>query len=174
MILILKFREIEVNGYTFPNINTEALLEILPYLTYLCIFSYQVTPEGNLILINDDYLIEVAKINNVIPIMVITNIGLSGRFDSDLAKTILTNEELQNKLIDNVMEIVQEKGYMGLNIDFEYVYPENKELFINFINKVYERLKIIIIYFLYHLHLKYEVINQAYFMKPMTIKLLVT
>ena len=39
------------------------------------------------------------------------------------------------------MEIVQEKGYMGLNIDFEYVYPENKELFINFINKVYERLK---------------------------------
>ncbi|NLL44052.1 MAG: LysM peptidoglycan-binding domain-containing protein [Mollicutes bacterium] len=138
---IKKFREIEVNGYTFPNINTEALLEILPYLTYLCIFSYQVTPEGNLILINDDYLIEVAKINNVIPIMVITNIGLSGRFDSDLAKTILTNEELQNKLIDNVMEIVQEKGYMGLNIDFEYVYPENKELFINFINKVYERLK---------------------------------
>ena len=73
--------------------------------------------------------------------MVVTNIGLSGRFDSDLAHSILKKEDIQDKLISNILTIMREKEYDGLNIDFEYVYPENKELFINFINKVYERLK---------------------------------
>lgn len=137
---IKKFRKIEVNGYTFPGIDNDLLSQVLPYLTYLSIFSYQVIDEGNLKLVNDDYLIEVAKINNVSPIMVVTNIGLSGRFDSDLAHSILKKEDIQDKLISNILTIMREKEYDGLNIDFEYIYPEDKTLFMNFLNKIKEKL----------------------------------
>lgn len=137
---IKKFREIEVNGYTFPGIDNDLLSQVLPYLTYLSIFSYQVIDEGNLKLVNDDYLIEVAKINNVSPIMVVTNIGLSGRFDSDLAHSFLKKEDIQDKLISNILTIMREKEYDGLNIDFEYIYPEDKTLFMNFLNKIKEKL----------------------------------
>jgi spore germination protein len=131
-----KFREIEVNGYAFTNINKDILQQVLPSLTYLSIFSYSVEYNGGLKNINDSDLILMAKTYGTIPIMVITNIGDEGRFDSNLASTILNNDDIQDKLIDNILDVMYNKGYSGLNIDFEYVYPDDKEAFINFISKV--------------------------------------
>ena len=37
---------LEVNGYAYPFIERAVLKKTLPYLTYLSIFSYGVTPEG--------------------------------------------------------------------------------------------------------------------------------
>jgi spore germination protein len=73
--------------------------------------------------------------------MVITNIGVEGRFDSDLAHTILSNEDIQDRLISNILSVMKEKGYGGLNVDFEYVYPSDKDAYINFLNKVKTELK---------------------------------
>ena len=72
--------DILVNGYTYPNINRTTLRNTLPYLTYLSIFSYQVTPRGTLRPINDEVLIEEALNQQVAPMLVVTNIGESGRF----------------------------------------------------------------------------------------------
>lgn len=81
-----KLGTIDVNGYTFPNINMEVLGKTLPHLTYLSIFSYEVTPEGSFRSINDEPLIAAAREANVAPLMVITNLREGGGFDSDLAK----------------------------------------------------------------------------------------
>jgi len=133
---VVKEREITVNGYAFPNIQDDVLAKVLPFLTYLSIFSYHVNYNGSLKIINDEDLINTAKENNVTPIMVITNIGNEGRFDSDLAHEVLTNPEVQNKVITNILNIITSKGYGGLNIDFEYVYPEDRKAFIEFISKI--------------------------------------
>jgi spore germination protein len=138
---IKNFREIKVNGYAFPNIDMGILNEVLHSLTYLSLFSYHINYGGYLDKINDDDLISIAKNYNVIPVMVVTNIGKEDRFDSNLVHYVLNNDRIQNKLINEIFSIMHIKGYMGLNIDFEYVYPKDKEAYINFIKKVKRRIK---------------------------------
>ncbi|MDK2918959.1 MAG: spore germination protein [Candidatus Petromonas sp.] len=135
-----KLGTIEVNGYTLPNINMEVLRKTLPNLTYLSIFSYEVRPDGSLTAINDEPLIEAARAANVAPFMVITNLEEGGGFSSELARTILTNEDVQETLINNVIEILQTKNYYGLDIDFEYIFPEDREKYNNFLRKITTRL----------------------------------
>lgn len=134
-----KLGTIEVNGYTFPNINMEVLQKTLPYLTYLSIFSHEVMRDGSLKTVNDTPLIEAARRANVAPLMVITNLD-EGGFSSDLARAILSSEATQNRLLDNVTQILRSKNYYGLDIDFEYIYPADRELYNNFLRKATQRL----------------------------------
>lgn len=136
-----KFGTIEVNGYAFPNIDMDVLKKTLPYLTYLSIFSYEVNADGSLNPIEDEALIKAAREGGVAPLMVITNLESGGGFSSDIARSILSSEETQETLINNVIKTLQEKNYYGLDIDFEYIYPEDKELYNNFLRKVTSRLK---------------------------------
>lgn len=133
---IRKDGTIEVNGYAFPNIDSTVLKKTFPYLTYLSIFSYRVKQDGSLTTINDEALISTAKEANVAPMMVITNIDPGKGFSSDIARAVLTNQDVQNKLIDNILEVLKAKGYYGLDIDFEYVYPEDREAYNNFLRRI--------------------------------------
>lgn len=129
-----------VNGYAYPTISDITLTLTLPSLTFLSIFSYQVTSSGELISLDDSRVIRVAKDNNTLPMLVMTNIGASGRFDSDLAHSVLANEEVQERLISNLITMLRNKGYAGVDIDFEYVYPMDKDLYNAFLEKVVTRL----------------------------------
>ena len=127
-------REIEVNGYCFVNINDDVLEKTLPSLTYLSIFSYEVLPDGNLVNIrNDGRLIEKARDSRVAPMMVITNIENNSTFSSELAHQILTNSVAQANLIRNVVATMEQKNYYGVDIDFEYLYPEDRVAYNNFL-----------------------------------------
>lgn len=135
-----KLGTIDVNGYAFPSINSTILENTLPHLTFLSIFSYQVRPDGSLAPIQDVPLIQAAWRQNVGPMMVITNIKEGGSFNSELAHTILTDQNVQNSLLDNVMKTLNEKQYFGLDIDFEYIFPSDRENYNRFIKKVVDRL----------------------------------
>jgi len=137
----IRFGPIKVNGYAFPNINREILNKTLPHLTYLSIFSYQVRSDGSLITIPDEPLIQAARAARVAPLMVITNIQESGGFSSDIAHAILTNTQAQNNLINNVIATLREKNYHGLDIDFEYIYPYDRESYNNFLRRVVNTLR---------------------------------
>jgi spore germination protein len=132
---------IEVNGYTFPNINMEVLRKTLPNLTYLSIFSHEVKEDGTLTAINDAPLIEAARQAKVAPLLVITNLLPGGGFSSDLAHTILSSVQLQDTLLNNVLQTLRAKNYYGLDIDFEYIYPADRQLYNNFLRKAVEKLK---------------------------------
>jgi spore germination protein len=134
-----QLRTIDVNGYAFPSINSTTLTRTLPHLTFISIFSYQVRPDGSLVPINDNTIIQTARQQRVAPLMVITNIEEGGSFSSELAHTILTNEQIQNTLINNVITTLR-KGYTGLDIDFEYIFPQDRVNYNNFVRKVADRL----------------------------------
>ncbi len=138
---IQKIGSMEVNGYTFPSIDMEVLRKTLPYLTYLSIFSYEVRPDGSLSTLNAQPLIEAAREANVAPLMVITNIEEGGSFSSDLARTILTDQEVQETLLDNIVQTLENENYYGLDIDFEYIYPEDREAYNDFLRTTRERLE---------------------------------
>jgi len=132
-------RNIEVNGYAIANISNDTLNRTLPYLTYLSIFSYQAKSDGSLIGLFEENLINTARSESVAPMMVVTNIAENG-FDSDLARLILTNPQVQQIIINNILNTVTTKNYAGVNIDFEYLYPEDREAFNTFLRNLKGRL----------------------------------
>ena len=56
----------------------------------------------------------------------------------DGADALVENQELQDKLISQMLAVMQEKGYEGVDIDFEYVLPENREQYVQFAGRVRE------------------------------------
>lgn len=130
-----KGKPITVNGYAYPNISRSILRRALPYLTNLIIFGYGFTEEGDLLNIPDDELIMISRQYNTAPIMLLSTIDSSGGFSTDLATVLFKSEEMQNKLLNQVLQKMRQKGYMGLEIDFEYVSPADKEPFISFLQK---------------------------------------
>lgn len=137
----INFGTTEVNGYAFPDIDREVLGKTLPNLTYLSIFSYQVSPDGSLQDIPDEPLIQAARAARVAPLMVITNIEEGGSFSSDIAHAIFISDEAQDNLINNIVRILRQKNYYGLDIDFEYIYPYDRGGYNNFLRRVVGRLK---------------------------------
>lgn len=127
----IKLGTFEVNGYAYPGTSMDVLRKTFPYLTYLSIFSYNVNPDGSLEEINDQPMISAARQAGVAPIMVITNKG----FDSDAASSVLNSQEIQDRLLGSVLQHLRNKQYYGLNIDFEYVYPSDRQNYNNFLEK---------------------------------------
>ena len=132
---------IEVNGYAIAGINLDTLNRTLPYLTYLSLFSYQALPNGNLTTLYEQDRIDSALSQSVAPIMVVTNIGTSGGFDSDLASSILNNQEVQNRFINNIITTLNDKNYSGIDIDFEYLYPQDRASYIQFLTNLKSSLR---------------------------------
>jgi spore germination protein len=139
--LNIKFGPIEVNGYTYPGINREVLRKTLPYLTYLSIFSHEVRADGSLSTIPDQPLIDAARAAGTAPLMVITNTETGKGFSSDIAHSVLTNSTAQDNLVNNIIENLKNKNYYGLDIDFEYVYPYDRESYNNFLRRIVNTLR---------------------------------
>lgn len=132
------YGSIQVNGYIQPtNVEKETMVlnESINYLTYVSPFSYHVNYDGTLKPINDETIIEIALKNRVAPMMSVTNIS-GDNFDTSLVDTILNDESLQQKLIDNILNILKAKSYYGVIIDFERISPVNREKYNNFLRKV--------------------------------------
>ncbi|KGK85961.1 glycoside hydrolase family 18 protein [Clostridium sp. HMP27] len=135
----------EINAYVEP-IGTsvtpaleEAAEEATPYLTYLAPFSYRIQRDGNLIepLLNN--FPQIAVQNEAGLMMVLSNLE-EGQFSTELARIILTNEEMQNRLLDNIARIANDIGFIDVHFDLEFISPENREDYNNFLRKAKEKL----------------------------------
>ncbi|HYF83685.1 MAG TPA: LysM peptidoglycan-binding domain-containing protein [Clostridia bacterium] len=127
---------IEVNGYIY--ILSEAAIPIVAedaeHLTYLSPFAYRIREDGNLQAIKDTEAVNTAIAENVTPIMCITNFT-STELGENLAHIILSSVDIQNLLLQNVINIMRNKGYKALNVDFENVLPEDRELYNQFMQR---------------------------------------
>lgn len=128
--------DIIVNGYAYPFINRIVLRQTLPFLTNLLIFTYGFTAEGELIPVDDDELIAIAEEFGVAPIMVLAPMTPDGNFNSEIAHSIFINPEAQEILVNNILATLGQKGYRGVDIDFEFVLPTDKEAFISFVQNM--------------------------------------
>lgn len=114
---------LEVNGYAYSTIDPDLLAKTLPSLTYLTVFSYGVTVEGRLVPADDEALIAAARDAGVAPIMLLSTIGEDGTFNSEAARAVLEDVTLQEQLIADLYEVLTQKGYYGIDVDFEFI-PE--------------------------------------------------
>lgn len=131
---------LSTNGYVYPFVDRAVLRQALPYMTYLTMFTYGFTPEGELIELDDEELIRLAREYGVSPLMHLSTLTPEGNFSSALADALLNNPPVQDILIDRVLETMRAKGYDGLDVDFEFIAPENRQAYVDFIQKVADRL----------------------------------
>lgn len=127
-------------GYVYPFVQENVLEETLPYLTDVYVFSYGFTMEGTLVApqSDDDWIIRRAKEAGVNPVMVLTPLGADGRFNNNLVTAVVENEEVQNRLIWEIGRTMHVKGYLGLDIDFEYVQADDRVGFAEFVGRTRE------------------------------------
>ena len=135
-----KQRPIRVNGYAYPNINKDVLNKTLPYLSSLSIFSYGFTESGELIPINDEPLINACRMYDVAPIMTLSSITEDGGFSTERASRLFANRAAQNALIDKIIVLMRQKGYVGIDIDFEYIDANDGDRYVEFVENITDRL----------------------------------
>lgn len=135
----------EVAAYIDPLISGDKsasyVEEVGDDLTYVNIFSYHVRADGSIEPIeNDEPIINAAYKKRVAPLMVLTNFD-EGQFSKDIATAIFNDEAIQDKLLDEAIRLMKEKGYLGLDFDFEYLGAENRVPYVDFLKKAKSRLK---------------------------------
>jgi Predicted glycosyl hydrolase len=131
---------ITTNGIAYPYIGREELLKTLPNLSYLSVFNYKAEEKGKILAYYDDTeIIQIAKAYGTLPLMLLSTLTLQGASDFETAASILSNEEYQDYLIDNILKILKDKGYSGLNMVFNFINTSNENMYKKFINRVSSR-----------------------------------
>ncbi len=132
------FGFIEVNGYIEPSTaqrDTQIMQDVGDYLTYIAPFSYQVREDASLAPIDDSAILAQAQVKKVAPLLVVTNFK-GGNFDTELVDSILDSTKLQDTLIQNIITVLKQKGYYGVNIDFERISPDKREAYNSFLRRL--------------------------------------
>ncbi len=139
--IIIKYQEpkigrLNINGYAYPYIEDSILSEALIFLSDLSIFSYGFDAQGNLIPVDDSRLIASAQNYDVSPILVLTPFGEDGKFNNNLITNLTNNPQARNNLINNLLSTVRTKGYYGVDVDFEFILPQDKNAYSNFVGEL--------------------------------------
>lgn len=126
-------------GGTVSENLENAARKASPYLTYLAHFSYQVNRDGTLSPPPTGNLPQIARQYGTSLSMVVTNLE-EGSFSSDLAHIILTVSAVQNTLLDQIVNTATAGGYRDVHFDIEFVNPEDREAYNEFLRKAKARL----------------------------------
>ena len=127
-----------VNGYAYLFIRQDVLDETLPFLSSLSVFSYGFTTDGDLIppTVDDSFMIEAALMSGVRPVLTLTPLGADGNFNNALITAVVNDQTVKDNLLTNLLATVQAKDFGGVDIDFEYIRPEDRIPFADFVADV--------------------------------------
>lgn len=117
----------------------EILSDIAESVSYLAIFTYTFTYSGELIEAKDEEIIQTCKSMSIKPLLVISNYE-KGTFSPELARDVLEDTEKRTTLASNLVKKVNEKGYAGVSIDFEFVPADRRNDFTAFLEELKEGL----------------------------------
>lgn len=137
-------RAVAVSGYAYPFISPWVLEQTLPYLTELRVFSYGFTDDGELLppnLGDDAWMIAEAVRFGTEPILTLTPFGPDGNFNNQLIHSVVNNEAYKDNLIRGLLDTMEEKGYVGVDIDFEYILSEDRDAFSAFVRQVADAMR---------------------------------
>lgn len=130
----------DVYGYIYPFINRNLLQVQAAYSTSMAVFSYGFTETGDLISLNDNVVLPSLNNWQVRPIMLLSSITEEGIFQNEKTGILFNNIEIQNILINNMLNVMKEKGYKGVDLDFEYINPADRDAYVNFVSNVTEQM----------------------------------
>ncbi|WP_036841825.1 LysM peptidoglycan-binding domain-containing protein [Pontibacillus marinus] len=123
---------IETLGFLVPY-NIEPFLprlqEISQHLTYLAVVAYTFTEEGYAYKQGEDeQVVKASKQFGIQPLLCIRNFT-GGDFSAELVGSVFTNSVYRTNLVQSIVRFVNEQGYAGVSIDFEFVPPAQRKDF---------------------------------------------
>ncbi len=116
-----KLGSLRTNAYAYPYIDSTLLAEALPYLSDLSPFTYGLLPQGGLVPLEDGALICAAISFGVRPLLHLSTLTEDGGFSSELAHAVLNDPAARQRTAQALLSAIREKGYGGLDVDFEYL-----------------------------------------------------
>ncbi|WP_028544470.1 glycosyl hydrolase family 18 protein [Paenibacillus taiwanensis] len=139
-----KRTQAEINAYLEPRGRvvsknlTDAAKNAAPHLTYLAPFSFRIQRDATLLAPPLDQLPSIAERNKVTLMMVVTNLE-KDQFSAELGETILNSDQLQNKLLDNIIRMAKELKFNDIHFDIEHLRPKDREAYNRFLRKASKR-----------------------------------
>ncbi len=135
-------RSAVANGYAYPYISPWVLRQTLPTLSAMLVFSYGFTVEGELIppVPSDDWMLETAAEYGKDSVLTLTPLGADGRFSNQLIHGMLRNQEGKERLMEELLAEMRRRGFAGVDVDFEYILAEDRDLFTEFVAELRRRL----------------------------------
>ncbi|OXS73114.1 LysM peptidoglycan-binding domain-containing protein [Domibacillus enclensis] len=128
--------EPSASGYS-GNVLNQAR-EASPQLTYLAPVSFNAKRDGSLEEPPIRPLPAIAEQNGTVFMMDITNLE-NDQFSADLGHILLTDEKVQQTLLDNISRIAKQTNFRDIHFDFEYLRPEDREAYNRFLRRATER-----------------------------------
>ena len=108
-------------GYAYPWVNEKTLRGILPYADTLVPFTYGFTEAGELVQPDDAALLALAKTFGARTLLHLSTLTEQGSFSAQRAGVVLENSAARGNLIHNTVRVMQEKGFAGVDVDFEFL-----------------------------------------------------
>ena len=128
-----------VNAYAYPYIDPGLLRATLPYLSQITPFTYRFDGD-DLIPLQDEALASAALQSRVAPIFHLSNLDSQDRFSPEQAHELLSDEEDQEELIQEILRTIDRKGYRGVDVDFEFIRGEDAEDYARFLSRLHRAL----------------------------------
>ena len=134
---------IQSNAYIEPRqnqpVDEQTARKASPFLTYLAPFSYQILRNGDLKPLDLGNAPKAAADGGATLMLVVTNLE-NGQFSAELGEVILENEELQDKLLNNILQLAKQYGFSDIHFDLEHLYPNDREPYLNFLRKARDKI----------------------------------
>ena len=134
-----KLGGISTNGYAYPFIAPRQLGAVLPYMTYVTPFTYGITAQGGLLPLDDGRILSEAARLGTAPLMHLSTLTEDDNFSSERAALLLSDRQRQEELIAQMEAVIAEKGYQGVDVDFEYIPGAQREAYAAFVSRLRER-----------------------------------
>ena len=139
--LVLSFAEkpesdADFTGYAYPFIESRALFWGLPYINALVPFTYGFKACGELIPLSDGALLAAAESMGTQALLHLSTLTENGSFSSERAERLFESPAAMDTLARNVLDEIEEKGYAGLDIDFEFIPASSALAYADFIARL--------------------------------------
>ena len=120
-----KIKDVITNGYTYGDLPDNILRAALPYLTFISPFTYGVEKDASLLRPNAENTLFISSFYRTQPLLHISTITYYGNFNTEAVSVVLNTPSLWETFFNNILYEIETYGYVGVDIDFEFIDPSD-------------------------------------------------
>ena len=94
--------------------------------------------DGTLLDLNDEALLRTVHDFGGKTLMVLTPLDENGNFNGNLAMQVINDQIALNRLIENILTVLDTKRMNGVDFDFEYLLPQDRDKYTALVQKTRE------------------------------------